>query len=863
MNFKKPYFIVALWLLLAGIGTTMCVLAGMYLYLSPQLPPVDILREVKLQTPLRVYSSDNKLIAEFGEKRRTPVIFSEIPTTYVDALLAAEDDDFFEHSGVSIKGLMRAATQLITTGRRASGGSTITMQVARNYYLSRRKTFARKFNEILLALRIEQELSKEEILELYVNVIFLGNRAYGIKAASQVYYGKPLNQLSLAQIAMIAGLPKGPSTMNPIANPSRAVERRNWILGRMLYLEKINEAEYEDAIAEPVTAEYHSSIVDVNAPYVAEMARSKAIELYGLDSYTEGYKVYTTIDSKLQNKAQQAIIDGLMTYDKRHGYRGPEQQWEPLPDLVQPETPTPTSDAAKSPETKVANAIDYSSIDLSEWLEKLGVIPEYGGLRPAVVIGVSEQQATALLANGEQITLSWKQGLSDAVPYINESVVGSKPNAADDIVAIGDVVRIRDGEEGPLLAQIPEAQAALVSLAPDNGAIRSLVGGFDFNQSHFNRATQAKRQPGSNFKPFIYTSALENGMTAATIINDAPFVVEDATLESTWRPQNDGGRFDGPTRLRRALYRSRNLVSVRILREIGISTAISGMSRFGFNEAELPRDLSLALGSQGLTPLEVATGYAVFANGGYKIRPYLIERIVDNDGDVVFEAMPETVCRDCDTVELAQVETPDEPENYESLNSPFEFSGDAFELPFPIKQLLGVLQPADYPHADKVVDDRVVYIMNSILRDVIRKGTGVRAKALGRSDLAGKTGTTNGPNDAWFTGFNTHLVTTTWLGFDQFSPLGNREYGGSAALPIWIDFMRTALEGIPEKVRPQPEGIVTVRIDPETGLRARAGDPDAIFEIFRAENTPQEAGEDTSGVTSPYDDEATITEELF
>lgn len=858
MSLKKPYLIALAWLTLAGAGSSLCLLAGMYLYLSPQLPAVDSLKDVKLQTPLRIYSQDKKLIAEFGEKRRNPIKFEEIPQNYIDALLAAEDDNFFEHGGVSIKGLLRAAAQLATTGRRASGGSTITMQVARNYYLSRRKTFARKFNEILLALRIEQELTKQEILELYVNVIFLGNRAYGIKAASQVYYGKPLADLSLAQIAMIAGLPKGPSSMNPIANPSRAVERRDWILGRMLELGKIDNTAYTQAIAEPVTAEYHSSSVDVNAPYVAEMARAKAIELFGLDAYTEGYKIYTTINSRLQNKAQEAVIAGLINYDERHGYRGPEQQWPLLP-RMSADTTNEDETNSESEDSHPSNQAAPEPVDFTSWTEQLANIPVYGDITPAAVISVKEQSATVLLEDGQQITLGWEQGLKTAAPYINESAVGARPDSARETLNPGDVIRLRQQDGIWQLSQVPAAQAALISLSPVNGAVVSLVGGFDFNQSHFNRVTQAKRQPGSNFKPFIYTAALENGMTAATIINDAPFVVEDETLESTWRPQNDGGRFDGPTRLRRALYRSRNLVSVRILREIGISNAINGMHRFGFNEADLPRDLSLALGSHGLAPMDIANGYAVFANGGYRVKPFLIERIVDYDANIVYEALPETVCKTCDATPSETEALPEE----SAFNAPYAIEGDPFELSFETKRLLGLLEPRDFPRAAKVLDDRVAYIMDSILQDVIRKGTGVRAKALGRGDLAGKTGTTNGPNDAWFTGYNGDLVTTTWVGFDQFSPLGSREYGGSAALPIWIDFMRTALEGKPETPRAQPEGIVTVRIDPETGMRARAGDPDAIFEIFRKENAPTDTGDESPTRQTPYDTESTITEELF
>jgi len=862
MKLKKPVIIVAIWFILAGTGGTLSVLAGMYLYLSPQLPSVESLREVKLQTPLRIYSADEKLIAEFGEKRRTPIKFDEIPQTYIDALLAAEDSNFFEHHGVSLKGLMRATTQLVLTGRRTSGGSTITMQVARNYYLSRRKTFARKFNEILLALRIEQELSKEEIMELYVNVIFLGNRAYGIHAASQVYYGKPLSQLSLAQYAMLAGLPKGPSVMNPIANPPRALERRNWILDRMLSLEMIDQATHDAAANEPVSASYHSGLVDVNAPYVAEMARAKAIELFGLDAYTEGYRVYTSIDSTLQNTAHAAVIDGLLTYDNRHGYRGPEttlpfefneQAGDDMSDQTEKTETTDDSDAETDESPADEAPIPAINFDRELWLETLDSTPEIGGLIPAAVTEVMEKSFRALTASGETVEVGWEQGISEARSYINENARGPAPKTAADVVSHGDLIRLRKlvGNQY-LLSQIPEAQAALVSLNPKNGGILALVGGFDFKQSHFNRVIQAKRQPGSNFKPFVYTAALENGMTPATIINDAPFVVDDAALESTWRPENDGGSFDGPTRLRKALYRSRNLVSVRVLRETGIGKVIRGMSRFGFNEDDLPRDLSLALGSQGQTPLELVTGYAVFANDGYRVKPYLIERIVDNNGESAYEALPETVCQDCD--DSYALEDPE-------FTAPYDLNSDPFGLPFEVKRLLGMLEPSDYPRAERVLDERVAYIMDSILKDVIQRGTGRRARVLGRHDIAGKTGTSNGPKDVWFSGYNGDIVTTTWVGFDQFTNLGRREYGGTAALPIWIDYMRVALADKQETKLQQPPGIVTVRIDPETGLRARAGDPDAIFEIFRSENVP-ELEEDNAPVYTPYEAES-LAEDLF
>lgn len=868
MKIKKQYLIAFVWLIFAGSGFTFALLSGMYLYLTPQLPldQVQELRNAKLQTPLRIFSADGQLIGQFGEKRRIPVQFDEIPTQYVNALLAAEDAQFYSHNGISLKGLMRATSKLITTGRKGQGGSTITMQVARGFFLSRRKSFIRKFNEILLALKIEKVLSKKEIFELYVNSVFLGKRAYGIEAAAQVYYGKTLTELSLAQLAMIAGLPQGPSTQNPIANPSKAMKRRNWILGRMNKLGYINKQQLSDASAEPITAEYHSKNLDISAPYIAEMARQEAIEKFGLKAYTDGYEIYTTIKGDLQKKAQESVIAGLIAYDTRHGYRGPEQNLS-------------ASTASELPSTEEALQ------GLKEgWSQTLKSIPEYGGLTAGAVLSVEEKQINVLLSTGEEITVLWENGLSTAAKHINENSVGAKPKSAADVVSVGDVIRLKkinnSGENTNstwALSQVPSAQAALIALSPQNGAILSLVGGFDFKQSHFNRVIQAERQPGSNFKPFIYTSALENGMTPATVINDAPFVVNDSQLEGTWRPVNSSKEFYGPTRLRKALYLSRNVVSIRVMQNIGIGNTVRGMNRFGFDTNDIPKDLSLALGSCALTPLEVATGYAVFANGGYKITPYLISKIIDADGEVVFDAIPKTACKDCEdvppnelfvdlpTAPQPQTGEQEQPESVdlETLNTPYSLQEDPFKLNVDAKRKLNILEISDYPRAPKVIDDRVAFLVDSMLKDVIKRGTGVKAKSLRRNDLAGKTGTTNGPIDLWFSGYNQEIVTTTWVGFDQHLPLGVREFGGSAALPIWINYMKTALQGVEETIVSQPNGIVSVRIDPETGKRARVDNPDAIFEYFREENVP-EFGED--GSESPgseiYENEESLTEEL-
>lgn len=825
------------WLVLAGASGALLIAASAYLYLSPNLPPVDVLRDVKLQTPMRILSADMQLIGEFGEKRRSPLEYDQVPTTFVNAILAAEDDRFFEHHGVDITGLLRAASQLLTTGSIQSGGSTITMQVAKNYFLSRERTFSRKFNEILLALQIERELPKAEILQLYLNKIFLGNRAYGFEAAAQVYYGQPLTELTLPQWAMLAGLPKAPSAYNPLVNPSRALERRDWILGRMFSLDYIDQDTLQDALKTPITARFHGAALSQSAPYIAEMARSEMIERFGKDVYTAGYRVITTVDSQLQAAAHKAVVEGLMAYDKRHGYRGPEQNVAALND----------------------------GQDTERWLDALQGISAPGGLVPAIVTQLHEQAFNALLADGQQILIDWQQGLEGKRLFETIDRLSAKPDTAGDVVAVGDLVRLQPQEDGSWqLVQLPEAQAALVSLDANNGEILSLVGGFDYNQSKFNRITQAKRQPGSNFKPFIYTAALANGYTPASIINDAPIVFEDAGLESSWRPTNDSGKFYGPTRLRYALFKSRNLVSIRLLRALGIPKAIEYTTHFGFDSSELPKDLSLALGSHSLHPMQIVKAYAVLANGGYQVEPYLIDRVETIDGEIIYQTYPSTVCIDCDKPEsnesLAQDESAiEEFATIEDLLQDAEPQASA-EGEAPTQE---TATPEPLPIAPRTIEPRVAYIIDSMMRDVVKKGTGRAALKLGRNDLAGKTGTTNGPTDAWFSGYGGGVVTTTWLGFDRNNVLGRREYGGSAALPIWIDYMRAALEGRPEILVQQPEGIVTVKVDPATGLLAKPGQSNAIFEIFRAEYAPTEetTNEDANGPQT--DVEELLEEDIF
>ncbi|MGH1462263.1 MAG: penicillin-binding protein 1A [Neptuniibacter sp.] len=753
--------------------------AGAYFHFSPKLPPVSTLKEIRLQTPLRIYSSDDKLIAEFGEKRRSPITYPEIPTQFVNALLAAEDNRFFNHFGIDIKGLSRAAFQLATSGSIKSGGSTITMQVAKNYFLTRERTFSRKFMEILLALRIEQELSKEEILELYINKIYLGHRSYGIQAASNVYYGKNIKDLSLAQLAMIAGLPKAPSKYNPITNPSRATERRNWILKRMHSLSYISDQEFEEARSVEVTAKYHSSDIELRAFYVAEMVRKELYEKYGENLYTDGYKVHTTIDSNLQNTANKAVSKGLIAYSERHGYFGPEQQW------------------------------NIQTLTQEEQLAKLKKITTFGILQPALVVSTTKETADVLLKTGETATIPWA-GISWAKPYKSVNRVGKAPTKTSDILKPGDIIRIKFTEEKPLLSQIPRVQGAFVALNPNTGAIVSLVGGFNFTHNKFNRSTQAVRQPGSNIKPFIYAAAINEGYTTASLINDAPIVFHDKKLEGNWRPENYSKKFYGPTRLREALYKSRNLVSIRLLRSIGIKAAKNYLELAGFDRSKLPNNLSLSLGSADITPLSLVTGYAAFANGGFKIEPYFIERIESAEGEILLEANPKVVCTNCNDSDQNGISTYTDQDKIAT----------------------------DTNYAPRIYDEKVTFLTYNMMQDVIRRGTGRKALILKREDIAGKTGTTNDQKDAWFSGFNRDVVATAWVGFDQPTTLGRREFGGTAALPIWIDFMKEALKNKPENALTAPEGIVSVKIDPKTGKLAYPGQEDAIFEFFREDNAP-------------------------
>ncbi len=775
----------ALALAIALICGTFLILSGAWLYLSPSLPSVEALRHMELQMPLKVFSQDGLLIEEFGEVRRTPIRFDDVPADFINALLSAEDDNFTKHHGVDPGSLLRAGGQLVKSGKIQTGGSTITMQVAKNFFLTSERSFSRKANEILLALQIERELGKNEILELYVNKIYLGNRAYGIEAAANVYYGKSMQELTLAQMAMIAGLPKAPSRYNPIANPSRSMERRDWILGRMLKLGHIDQQRYQQAIQEPMDARLHITSPDVHAPYIAEMARLEMVSRFGSEAYTAGLNVTTTVPSQLQSMAQQAVLEGLVNYDRNHGYRGPEAQ-------------IPQRD---------------------QWLPTLQQTRRIESFQPAIVTAIENTRIFVMLADGTEDAVSW-DSMKWARPFLNNSAQGAWPKSPAAVVKVGDLVRVRRNEQDQLqFSQIPRIQAALISMDPHDGSIKALVGGLSFDQSHYNRATQAQRQPGSSFKPFVYSAALDAGYTPATLINDAPLEVFEAGMKEVWRPKNSDGTFLGPISMREGLYRSRNLVSIRLLQDIGIPYARNYISQFGLGKDSLPPNLSLALGSATLVPMDLTTAWAVFANGGYKVEPYIIEKITNRDGEILYQANPA-------------------------------------RTPHALQQLAN--QPAgshEVPAAEPVIDKRTAFLMTDMLKDVIRRGTAGKARTLGRQDLAGKTGTTNDSIDSWFIGYNYSLLTTVWAGFDQPESLGRREFGGTIALPIWVDYMTPALKGTAESNQPDPGGMSVLRINRNNGQQSDADGDESYFELFRNEDTPPAEDFNLPGTDSLYNPE--------
>jgi penicillin-binding protein 1A len=756
--------------------------SSLNLYIDSKLPDEERIKSIELQIPLKIYSSDKKLIGEFGEKRRTALKFEEIPEHYVNAVLAAEDDDFFSHSGVSYTGLIRSVYRLILSGRIQGGGSTITMQVAGNYLTSRDVSLFRKVKDIFLAYRLEETYTKEEIFEFYVNRIFFGNRAYGIAAASEVYYGMPLEQLNLAQWAMIAALPKAPSSINPLVNPARAEIRRNWILNRMLDLGYIHPEQFKLAKNAPLTANYFGLVSEVKAPYVAEEIRRYMIQEYGLRAYSEGLEVYTTINSKFQNSATNAVEKGLESYDRRHGFRKPENIANLFPvnffDLSKEEQLLDIEDIL------ISDSIDSNEEnELSLVFQTLEAYAQNQDRFLAVVIN-AEGLLRCLTKDGKILDVLWSDKLSWARPYINENRRGTKPRGFADILTEGDIIWLsKDSVTKSIsLTQIPEAQSALISLDPHNGSILALVGGYDFFLSKFNRVEQASPLLGSNFKPFLYAAAFSEGFTPASLINDAPIIFEDDALEEKWKPRNASGKFYGPTRLREGLLQSRNLVSVRLLREIGVEKVRKYAERFGFDKQRLPSDLSLSLGTASHNPMTNAAAYAVFANGGKRIKPYMIERIIGRSGEVLYKNKKE------------------EPK--------------------------------------QVIDSRVAFLINDILKEAATRGTARKISELNRKDFAGKTGTTNNAESTWFTGYNEGIVSSVWMGFDQPKSLGDREFGSSTALPIWMNYKKDIIDSIPVTNSLPPKGLSIVKIDKKSGKIANDQSKNPIFEYFLEENLP-------------------------
>ena len=757
-------------------------ISSLNIYIDSKLPDEERIKSIELQIPLKIYSSDKKLIGECGEKRRTALKYEEIPEHYVNAVLAAEDDDFFSHSGVSYTGLIRSVYRLILSGRIQGGGSTITMQVAGNYLTSRDVSLFRKVKDIFLAYRLEETYTKEEIFEFYVNRIFFGNRAYGIAAASEVYYGMPLEQLNLAQWAMIAALPKAPSSINPLVNPARAQIRRNWILNRMLDLGYIHPEQFKLAKNAPLTANYFGLVSEVKAPYVAEEIRRYMIQEYGLRAYSEGLEVYTTINSKFQNSATNAVEKGLESYDRRHGFRKPENIANLFPvnffDLSKEEQLLDIEDIL------ISDSIDSNEEnELSLVFQSLEAYAQNQDRFLAVVIN-AEDFLRCLTKDGKILDVLWSDKLSWARPYINENRRGTKPRGFADILTEGDIIWLsKDSVTKSIsLTQIPEAQSALISLDPHNGSILALVGGYDFFLSKFNRVEQASPLLGSNFKPFLYAAAFSEGFTPASLINDAPIIFEDNALEEKWKPRNASGKFYGPTRLREGLLESRNLVSVRLLREIGVEKVRKYAERFGFDKQRLPKDLSLSLGTASHNPMTNAAAYAVFANGGKRIKPYMIERIIGRSGEVLYEHQKE------------------EPK--------------------------------------KVIDSRVAFLINDILKEAATRGTARKISELNRKDFAGKTGTTNNAESTWFTGYNEEIVSSVWMGFDQPKSLGDREFGSSTALPIWMNYKKDIIDLIPVTNSLPPKGLSIVKIDKKSGKIANDQSKNPIFEYFLEENLP-------------------------
>ncbi|TAM61987.1 MAG: penicillin-binding protein 1A [Rhodanobacter sp.] len=818
MQILKRLLRWALILAVSGLLFAVVAVGVAYWLIAPRLPSVAVLKDYHMQVPLRVESADGKLIASFGETRRIPVAIADVPARLKHAVLSAEDADFYHHPGFDWRGIARAAWHVIVTGGdKGPGGSTITQQVARNFFLSPEKLYSRKLTEIFIAINIEHVLTKDQILELYLNKMFLGHRSYGVAAAASYYYGKTLDQLTIAECAMIASSFQLPSLVNPINNPKRGMARRNWVIGEMLRHGYITKAQYEQAIAEPNHAYPHEQPIQVDAPYLAEMVRRQVLDRFGNDALTEGYVVKTTVQSTRQQAAVAALRDGLIAYDHRHGWRGPEGHQD-----------LPANPSAQYDERLLSSYISVS------------------GMQPGLVTDSNRQEATVFLSSHQSVKLDLA-AVHWARPYISDDRTGAAPVSVDGVLKRGDIIRVsRDANGKWQLDQIPAAQAALASISPEDGSIQALVGGFDFSRSKFNRAVMAARQPGSSFKPYFYSAAFERGFTPASIINDAPLALPDPSRPNgIWTPSNDDGKFAGPMRLREALVQSKNLVSIRLLNAIGVPYAREYATRFGFPLDAIPPNLTMALGTASVSPMSMARGYAVFANGGYLVTPYFIREIDDRNGKPVYLANPARACRNCQ--ERLLDTRPPGPPPAEMAKTPANGVATAGTSPAAASSIDGVgvaVLPADvhdnsdHPPvlAPQVIDTRNDFLMTSLMKDVILRGTGSAARALNRADLAGKTGSTNDHRDAWFVGFNGDLSTAVWVGFDDYASLGRGEFGAKAALPIWMDYMGTVLKGLPLNTLPMPPGITTVLINRESGLPTTSNDPDSMTEWFKVED---------------------------
>jgi penicillin-binding protein 1A len=806
--------VIIVGLLLAGVFALACT----YVYLAPSLPTAEGMHKVELQVPLRVYTSSGGLISQIGEQRRIPVTYDEIPEIVRHAVLAAEDDRFFEHHGVDWIGVARATVMNVASADLGQGGSTITQQAARNMFLSLDKTLRRKLSEVFVTYRMEKDFTKEQILATYLNVIFFGQRSYGIAAAAETFYGKSLNDLSVAQAATLAGIIQLPSRYNPVTNPKAAEVRRTYVLRRMTALGYIDEATRQKAAAEPIASRGFAPLYDVEAPYVAELVRQDVVTRFGAAAVNSGYKVFTTLDSRLQTAANRALRVGLIEYDRRHGYRGPMATVK-----------LPPAPSAADLDQALA---DHSAISM---------------LQPAVVTKVEDTSAEVYIRGIGRAQVNWV-GMSWARKLTKSGGLMANPRKAADVLNVGDVVYVVTDRRGyAQLAQLPAAQGALVAMDPDDGAIVSLVGGFDYYSNKFNRVTQAQRQPGSGFKPFLYSAALEEGFTPASVILDMPIVLENAGEEENWRPENSSGEFGGPMRMREALVYSHNLVSIRILQTIGLDAAIEHATKFGFDRDSFPHNLTMALGTQTASPLQMATGFSVFANGGFKISPYYISRIEDSSGKVVFENKPLLACLECEPpaqVPVArQVTDATEPAATEPV---FVQRIHEVDAPAPLLQMARLQGGLGYLPADRlaprVISIQNAWLMTNIMKDVVTRGTARRARALGRDDLAGKTGTTNDWRDAWFNGYNRQLVASVWTGFDGQGTLGRGEEGAAVAVPVWMHFMREALRGVPSRNLERPGGLIDLKVNRYTGTLADPLSPDAIYETFMLQHQPQMPG---------------------